>query len=120
MEIKNVLAGVAVSNLAVATDWYSKLFDRGPDQRPMDNLAEYRFSGGGWLQVFEDEARAGNSSITLAVDDLDEWIVHAGTHGMEARDTQRGDYVSTSILDDPDGNQVVLAQAGNASNASVA
>ena len=47
MEIKNVLAGVAVTDLATATDWYNKLFGRKPDQTPMETLAEYRFPGGG-------------------------------------------------------------------------
>lgn len=120
MEIKNVLAGVAVTNLAVSTGWYSKLFGREPDQTSMTNLAEYRFPGGGWLQVFVDEVRAGQSSITLAVDDLDVWIVHAGTRGMDAKDTQRGDFAHTSILSDPDGNRVVLAEARSPDNKSVA
>jgi len=120
MQAKNVLAGVAVSNLAIATDWYNKLLDCLPDQSPMDTLAEYAFPGGGWLQVYVDDARAGQSSITLAVEDLDVWIVHAGTHGMEASDTQRGDFAKTSVLADPDGNRVVLAQAVSARNRSIA
>lgn len=120
MEIKNVLAGVAVTDLVTATDWYNKLFGRKPDQTPMETLAEYRFPGGGWLQVFVDESRAGKSSITLAVDDVDVWIVHAGTRGIEATDTQHGDFVSISILTDPDGNRIVLAEARSPDNKSVA
>ncbi len=120
MEIKNVLASVAVKDLGISTDWYTKLFEREPDQRPMENLAEYGFPGGGWLQVFVDKERAGQSYVTLAVDDLAVAIVHAGARGMEAADTHHGDFVSTSVLTDPDGNHVVLAEARSPDNKSVA
>ena len=37
----------------------------------MPEVAEWRFERGGWIQVFHDERRAGSSSVTLAVDDLE-------------------------------------------------
>ncbi len=120
MQVRNVLAGVAVSDLPTSRDWYNKLLVRGPDQEPMKTLAEYAFPGGGWLQIFEDTERAGQSSVTLAVDDLDVWVVHAGSHAMEATKIQTSDLVRTTTLTDPDGNRIVLAEARTPDNKSVA
>lgn len=111
MPMKNVLAGVAVSNLENALSWYSQLLDRAPDTQPMPELAEWKFDRGGWLQVFHDEERAGASSITLAVDDLDATLTTLQANGIQAGQKSDTSSVRTAMLRDPDGNRIVLAQA---------
>lgn len=120
MTIKNVLAGVAVANLDKAIGWYTRLIGRAPDDRPMPEVAEYRFGGGGWLQIFADADRAGQSSVTLTVDDLDARLGELKAAGIEAGSPTRSDYVDTAIVADPDGNQIVFAEAKSASNKAAA
>ena len=116
MTIKNALAGIAVADLNGAIQWYTKLLGRAPDERPMAEVAEYRFPGGGWLQLFRDADRAGKSSVTLTIDGIDARLKELQAAGIEAGKPTRTDYVDTAIVTDPDGNRIVLAEAKSAAN----
>ena len=72
MAIRNALASMAVKDLKLSVSWYEKLFGRPADSTPMPEVAEWKFPGGGWLQVYAGPERAGGSSCTLAVSNLDE------------------------------------------------
>jgi predicted enzyme related to lactoylglutathione lyase len=120
MTIKNALAGVAVNDMNKAIAWYGKLLGRAPDQQPMPNDVEYGFEKGGWMQIFLDPERAGKSSVTLTVDDLDATLLELEAAGIAHAEPTRTDYVDTAILTDPDGNQIVLAQANSAENKATA
>ena len=116
MTIRNALAGVAVNDLDKAVAWYAKPLRRDADQRTMPEVAEFAFPGGRWLQVFVDSKRAGNSSVTLAVESLDAEMAALKSAGVRTTEPTRSDYVDTVILNDPDGNQILLAEAKSAAN----
>jgi len=82
MTVSNVLAGVAVKDLDSSAQWYERIFKRAADTRPMAEVAEWRFPEGGWLQVFRDEKRAGSSSVTFAVKNLDDELQGLRTQGI--------------------------------------
>jgi len=111
MTVSNVLAGVAVKNLNASTQWYEWIFKRPADTRPMPEVAEWHFPEGGWLQVFRDEKRAGSSSVTFAVQNLEDELQGLRVQGVTIGKTTDTDMVKTALLADPDGNQIVLAQA---------
>jgi len=111
MLIQNVLAGVAVRDLSAATGWYEALFDRPADSQPMPELAEWHAEGGGWIQVFRDEERAGSSSVTLSVRDLDRTLDALKAKGIQATNRNDSKQVKTAMISDPDGNRIVLAEA---------
>src|SRR3954469_18718073 len=71
MQIKKVLAAVAVSDMSVAEGWYAKFLNRPADAHPMDGLVEWHF-GEAVLQLVRDAERAGGSLSTLHVDVLGE------------------------------------------------
>ena len=110
MSIQNVLAGVAVRDLKAAIPWYAQLIGRAADSQPMPEVAEWKFDRGGWLQVFSDEERAGASSFTLSVDDLDTTVATLRRKGVDVGQKNESKSVRTAILNDPDGNRIVLAQ----------
>ncbi len=114
--IKNVLAGLGVTDLGRAEGWYTRLIGRAPDTRPMDGLIEYRFSGGGWLQLFTDPDRAGHGSLTLVVEDFDAALEALDVASIAHEPPSRGDYVDTVIFSDPDGNRVVFARSRSGDN----
>src|SRR5919106_2902236 len=103
--ITNALAGVAVHDFDSGVDWYARLLGRDPDTRPMEGLAEWRFAGGGWLQVFADTERAGSSSVTLVESDLDRRL---WTMDIPVSDITRSDFIDTARFRDPDGNLIVF------------
>jgi hypothetical protein len=110
MSAVNILAGIAVKDLKTAISWYSDLLDRIPDIQPMDGLAEWEFEGGGWLQLFEDDARAGHSSATIADNDLEGRVHDLNAKGIAISHTGSSESVRIAIIADPDGNQIVFAQ----------
>lgn len=110
MSIRNALAGVAVRDLGASLRWYEHLLD-DTAVRPMKEVGEFHFERGGSLQVFEDNRRAGASSVTLAVSDLDEQLDDLKKKGIPTDQVTRTDQVSTAVIQDPDGNQIVFAAA---------
>jgi len=111
MTINNILAGVAVTDFSLSLEWHEQLFSRSPDSQPMAGLAEWEAPGGGWLQVFHDDARAGSGAFTLAVSDLDRHVEALRNKDVSIERTTASEIVKTATIIDPDGNQIVLAEA---------
>ncbi|MDB6001478.1 MAG: hypothetical protein JWP52_3177 [Rhizobacter sp.] len=111
MPIKNALASVAVKDLDAAIDWYQKVLDKLVDSRPMSEVAEWKFEGGGWLQVYQLPGRAGSGSFTLAVSDLESEVKRIKGLGIDTGQTSSGDKVKTLMIMDPDGNHIAFAEA---------
>ncbi|MEO5922429.1 MAG: VOC family protein [Bryobacteraceae bacterium] len=110
MPITNVLASVAVQDLDIAIPWYEKLLGK-VSARPMRELAEWHFVGGGSLQVYELSSRAGLGSFTLAVDSVDQEAERLGDLDVKIGDRTASDRVKTLMLTDPDGNHIAFAEA---------
>jgi catechol 2,3-dioxygenase-like lactoylglutathione lyase family enzyme len=110
LTITNALAGIAVDDINEALDFYERLFGRAPDARPMNDVAEWKLPGGGWVHVVTDADRAGASLLTLIVDDLAEELGRLGLHGLAPVAKSMGDFFKTAKFRDPDGNQIVLSQ----------
>ena len=110
MKIDNVLASVAVKDLDVAVAWYAEVLgSRG--SRPMPEVAEWSLPRGGGLQVYRLPARAGNGSLTFAVDDIDEAVRKLKTMNVDVSQVSASERVRTLMVTDPDGNHVAFAQA---------
>lgn len=109
--ITRVLAGSTVSNLTVAEDWYTRLFGRQPDARPMEGLLEWHLADTFGIQVWADADRAGYSSTVLDESDLDALVVHLDVAGISHGGPQ--DVTSSRILSllDPDGNRIIFTGA---------
>jgi catechol 2,3-dioxygenase-like lactoylglutathione lyase family enzyme len=116
MTVKNALAGIAVRDFAKAIEWYGKLLGRKPDSRPMPDLAEWKFSTGGWIQLFQDANRAGRSSVTLVETDFDRRLSDLKDGNYHPGSVTRSETVNVAIIHDPDGNQIVFAQGGDQKN----
>ncbi|HEY1049049.1 MAG TPA: VOC family protein [Prosthecobacter sp.] len=113
MSINNALAGIAVRNIDTACQWYEHLLGQAPN-RPMPEVAEWKFLHGGWLQVFTDETRAGKSSICLAVSDIEDEIRRVNSAGIQVDGFQDTSQAKVAVLQDPEGNQIILAESKTA------
>jgi predicted enzyme related to lactoylglutathione lyase len=111
VQITNVLAGVAVSDLPRAKRWYEVALGRPVDAEPMPGLAEWR-SPGGTLQLVVDRERAGGSLVTLWVPDARQALADLAERGgptVELDDTT-SERVKFAQLTDPDGNGITLVE----------
>jgi predicted enzyme related to lactoylglutathione lyase len=108
MAINGVLAQATVRDTAAAEEWYTKLFDRGPDRRPMDGLIEWHFGDAAGVQVWAEPERAGRSSLVLQVDDLDAFAARLVDAGLSAAEPRQATSSRVLPIEDPDGNRIVL------------
>src|SRR5262245_59431358 len=109
MTITNALASVAVRDLAASSHWYERLL--GPGNHPLDEVVEWQLERGGGLQIYAAPERAGQSSCTLIVTDIDDLAQRLSASGL-ASDVQpaRNDRVDTIMVNDPDGNSIAFAR----------
>jgi len=110
MTVRNALASVAVKDLERATAWYEKLLG-APASRPMTEVSEWHFQGGGGLQVYRLPERAGSCSATLAVDDIDAEVAKLQELNVRADRLPENERVRVVMIKDPDGNSIAMAQA---------
>ncbi|QNJ98143.1 VOC family protein [Constantimarinum furrinae] len=110
MKIENVYAGMMTSDIEKASEWYAKLFDRKSDYHPMDNLYEWNFPNGGVFQLVQDNHRAGSSSITLMVDDLEKVKNELEEKNIKIEQQTKSDVANTATIFDPENNRITFAQ----------
>ncbi|HIZ37350.1 MAG TPA: VOC family protein [Candidatus Ruania gallistercoris] len=107
--LHHVIAQSTVTDLSRAEEWYTTLFDRAPDTRPMPGLIEWYLSDGSGLQVWSEADRAGQSAAVLGETDLDAAATRLAGAGFEHEGPQPGGGARILLLTDPDGNRVVLS-----------
>ena len=108
MTIHRVLAQSTVRDLEAAERWYTTLFERGPDARPMPGLLEWHLGEGSGVQVWSEPDRAGRSSVVLGETDLDALAARLTGAGLAHAGPQPATSSRVLVLEDPDGNRVVL------------
>jgi predicted enzyme related to lactoylglutathione lyase len=109
MTIKNAFASVPVKDVNAAAEWYSQLLER-PAERPMEEVAEWQFDGGGGLQAYELPERAGGGSVTLAVNDIEGHAEAVKDLGIADASVSSNPGVKTLMIKDPDGNSIAFAE----------
>jgi len=109
MSMQNIMAELAVSDIAAASAWYTKLLGRGPTETPTPDRLQWEFPGGGWLQVFEQAEKAGAGAVTIMEDDLDTRIASLQTAHVRIDREAETDTASFAIVEDADGNRITFA-----------
>jgi len=111
MAISNVLASVAVTNLSASRTFYERLLGRPPDRQRMANVLEWKFEGGGELQVYQLAERAGRGSATFVVTNVDEQRVRLKELSAKPPEIIESGQISVVMIKDPDGNSLAFAQS---------
>ena len=103
----DLFAGILVSDLKAAQEWYERLFGAEPSFFPNDTEAVWTLAEHRHVYIQLDPERAGSSLLTLFVEDLDELTTGIGTRGLQpaARETYSNG-VRKATYRDPDGNEV--------------
>ena len=108
MGFTSVLAQATVTDLDRAERWYTALFGRGPDSRPMDGLLEWHLTDSAGVQVWREPGRSGRSTVVLAVSDLDAVAAAVRAAGTAHDGPEPGGGGRLLRLADSDGNRVVV------------
>ena len=111
MTVNVLFAGVAVSDLEEALDWYERFLGGPPDMAPHEGERAWQLTSDGWLYVVEDPERAGRGLVTLMVDDLDVRIAGLHRRGIETGDVERLNEKTRRLsVSDPEGNRIQLGE----------
>ena len=107
-----MFAGIVVTDITAATAWYERLFGRPPDVLPNKREAMWQVVETGSVYLVEDPHRAGNSAMTMFVDDLEAELAAIDQREIPSPEikTVPGSFRATTFID-PDGNRVQLGQS---------
>ena len=109
MNLQKIYVALLTADLAAAEGWYTKLFGRGPDHRPMDTLLHWELFDQGGLMLSNSDEIAGRGVVFLYVDDLATERSRLQDLGIVLGDDIEGDYSTLAQVRDPDGNLITLA-----------
>ena len=108
MGIETIFANVSCSDLTVSLPWYQKLFGMPPTRRPMDGLAEWHFTDSAEVQLYQNKANAGKSTLTVGVMPLEPEQRRLSDLGLAPGPIEPTKDFFIMRITDPDGNLVVL------------
>ncbi|AXB42350.1 VOC family protein [Amycolatopsis albispora] len=108
MAITRMLAQATVTDLEQAVSWYTRLFGREPDARPMDGLVEWHLAATFGVQVWAEPDRAGRGTIVLDEADLGTRAAELDRAGIEHDGPEQATSSRILRLADPDGNRIVF------------
>ena len=102
-----LFAGMPVTDLERAKEWYSRLLGAEPSFLPNETEAVWTLADQRHVYVVVDAHRAGGGHLTLFVDDLADRVGAIEERGIApATDETYGNGVRKLEYHDPDGNQL--------------
>jgi predicted enzyme related to lactoylglutathione lyase len=110
MQIQGIYAALSTADMAAAERFYSLLFDREPDDRPMRSLIQWRDVAGANIQIFENREDAGAGRLTIVVPKMDKARQALAEIGVTVSAERQGDFGKIAQISDPDGNRITLAE----------
>jgi catechol 2,3-dioxygenase-like lactoylglutathione lyase family enzyme len=101
----HLFAGLRVRDFEVARPWYERLLGE-PTFLPHPTEAVWTLAEGQSVYIVE-HAEAGNSAVTIFVDDLDARVAAIAARGLEPDDREAySNGVRKALYHDPDGNEL--------------
>lgn len=109
MRIQKIYASLLAADLGASERWYTKLFGRGPDHRPMESLIHWELFDHGGLMISSSAEIASKGVAFLYVDDIAAERSRLKDGGIILGEDIAGDYSTLAQVRDPDGNLITLA-----------
>jgi predicted enzyme related to lactoylglutathione lyase len=110
INIQGVYTVAIVKNFEAGIAWYETFMGRPADDLPFPGMAQWRNMGAAGLQLWQDDARAGHSIMTIVVPDLAKEKSRLSEAGMVLENEDSGVFGAVAQLFDPEGNQINLAE----------
>ena len=109
--INSVIAVVPVKDHYIAVEWYKKLLGRDADVVPVEGVAEWQLAENAWLQVGTDPEQAGDTTVTIGVNDIDaQCNTLAKANVPHGEVVEYPEIIKMVEVIDPSGNKIVFVQ----------
>lgn len=106
-----VFAGIPVSDLRAALEWYERLFGCAPAFYPNDREAVWVIADHRWIYIIVEPERAGGTIQTIMCDGLEETIAEIAARGLHySKDETPDAGVRKVMYYDPDGNEIGIGR----------
>jgi hypothetical protein len=92
MRIQGIYLALTTANMAKAEEFYAKLFERAPDDRPMEGLVQWRGVAGANIQIFKDKGTAGSGRCTIVVPNMNDARNSPQQIGVNFTGEREGDF----------------------------
>jgi hypothetical protein len=115
----DLFAGIRVTDLATAQEWYERLLGKPPTFYPNATEAVWQIAEHRHLYIQQDDAPGGALTTVFIDGDLDALVAEIATRGIEP--SERESYsngVQKATYRDADGNEVGFAGASGTRNFS--
>jgi catechol 2,3-dioxygenase-like lactoylglutathione lyase family enzyme len=108
--ITHAFTGLPVADYNAAYPWYVRLLGREADMFPHDSECVWRLTSTSSIYVTHDPQRAGNSLVTLALDDLAAFEERMHATGITFTTETGGTAPRRLVVGDADGNRLTFFQ----------
>ena len=108
MAASRLLAQMTVADLERATAWYSIVFDREPDAKPMDGLVEWHLAPTFGVQLWADPDRAGRSAMVIDESELDALATRLTEQGLTHPGIENVTASRILPITDTEGNHILF------------
>ncbi|MGV9713653.1 VOC family protein [Gordonia sp. NPDC003424] len=109
----DLFAGIPVSDLPRAVDWFDRLLGDVESYHPNDIERIWTVIEHGHVYVVVAPEDAGHGRVTLFVEDLNGFLTSAAGRGVEPESHQAyANGVHKAVFRDPDGNEVGVGGLG--------
>lgn len=106
-----VFAGIPVSDLDAALEWYQRLFGCAPSFFPNDKEAVWAIGDQRWLYIIVAPERAGGAIQTIMCDGLEQVIAEIEGRGLNFVKEETPDAgVRKVMYHDPNGNEIGIGR----------
>ncbi|WP_328993451.1 hypothetical protein OG394_03905 [Kribbella sp. NBC_01245] len=106
----NVVGVLPVTDHAEAVTWYQKWIGRGPDVKPMDDIAEWQLAENAWIQVSVNPESAGRTTVVVGVVDIDTQLSTCAAADVAVGEVNDYGFIKTAEAIDPAGNKILFVQ----------
>lgn len=100
-----IFAGIAVSDYAVALEWYTKLLGAEPTFYPNEIEAVWQLAEDRHVYIIQDLKLAGGAVSMIWVDDPRAEVARIAQRGLEPVDIEKHDQVWKYVFHDSDRNE---------------
>lgn len=110
MSVPGFYAAMFVTDIGNSSEFYSRILEREPDDKPLATFVQWRESGGAGVQLLQNPAKAGSGVMTIVVPDLDATKLRLHVDRIELSSIEQGEFGKSTHRTDPDGNIITFTE----------